>query len=232
MKILTISCHPDDMEILCAGTLLKCKARGDEVTVCHVANGNMGHEVIMPEELREIRRGEAIRSSESAGFNILTVDVGDLVVDSASMEQRDRIVKVIRDADPDLIITHSPNDYMLDHRAVSKLVFDASFVATCPHYGEGKGTRNVPLYYMDNMACLGFEASEYVDITDVIDKKIEMLRCHESQLKWLQDHDGIDFAEYTKSQNRLRGLQCGVGYAEAFRQELVWGKIVPRRMLP
>lgn len=232
MNVLCISCHPDDMEIQCAGTLLRCKERGDKVTVCHVANGNMGHEVIMPDELREIRLNEAIKSSTSAGFEVMTIDVGDLLVDGASMEQRDKIVEVIRKVQPDLIITHSPTDYMLDHRAVWKLVFDASFVATVPHYGNGGGARNVPLYYMDNFACFQSEPTEYVDITDVIDKKIEMLRCHESQLKWLYDHDGIDFAEYTRSQNRIRGIQCGVGYAEGFRQEMVWGKVVPKRLLP
>lgn len=232
MNVLAISCHPDDMEIQCAGTLLKCLKRGDKVTVCHVANGNMGHEVIMPDELREMRLNEAKKSSAMAGFEVCTIDVGDLLVDGASMEQRDKIVEVIVKTKPDMIITHSPTDYMLDHRAVWKLVFDASFVATVPHYGPEGHTANVPLYYMDNSAGLQFEPTEYVDITDEIDMKIEMLRCHESQLKWLYDHDGIDFAEYTKSLNRVRGIQCGVGYAEGFRQEMVWGKVVPRRLLP
>ena len=234
MNVLVISCHPDDMEIQCAGTLLKCKERGDNVTVCHVCNGNMGHEVIMPDELREIRLAEAQRSGAIGGFEVCTIDVGDLVVDGASMEQRDKVVAVIRRVKPDFIITHSPTDYMLDHRAVWKLAYDASFVATCPHYAMDKGPAcpNVPLFYMDNGAGLQFEPTEYVDITDVIDKKIEMLRCHESQLKWLYDHDGIDFAEYTTSLNRVRGMQCGVQYAEGFRQEMAWGKVVPRRMLP
>lgn len=231
MKVLVISCHPDDMEIQCAGTLLKCKQRGDEVTVCHVCNGDMGHEVISPEELRVMRIEEAKRSAKIAGFDVRTIDVGDLVVDGASMEQRDKIADLIVEVQPDFIITHSPTDYMLDHRAVWKLVFDASFVATVPHYGSGK-TANVPLYYMDNGAGLQFEPTEYVDISDVVDKKVEMLRCHDSQLKWLMDHDGIDFAEYTTSLNRARGIQCGVQYAEGFRQEMVWGKVVPRRLLP
>ena len=52
MNVLAIVCHPDDMEIGCGGTLLRCKQRGDNVTVCHVANGNMGHMVIQPAELR------------------------------------------------------------------------------------------------------------------------------------------------------------------------------------
>ena len=84
MNVLAIGCHPDDIEISCSGTLAKCVKRGDKVTVCHVANGNMGHEVIMPDELREIRLNEAIRSSTSAGFEVMTIDVGDLLVDGGS----------------------------------------------------------------------------------------------------------------------------------------------------
>lgn len=51
MNVLAIGCHPDDIEISCCGTLAKCVKRGDNVTVCHVANGNMGHEIISPDEL-------------------------------------------------------------------------------------------------------------------------------------------------------------------------------------
>ena len=53
--VLVISCHPDDMEIACAGTLLKCKARGDRVVICHLSSGNLGHVVIPPDELRVMR---------------------------------------------------------------------------------------------------------------------------------------------------------------------------------
>ena len=60
--VLAITTHPDDMEINCAGTLLKCKARGDRVVVCHLCNGDLGHEIIQPHELAEIRAGEAQRS--------------------------------------------------------------------------------------------------------------------------------------------------------------------------
>jgi len=70
------------------------------------------------------------------------------------------------------------------------------------------------------------------NITDEIDLKLEMLECHISQLKWMRDHDGIDFAEFVKTCSRFRGLQSGVQYAEAFCQEMVWPKVVTRRLLP
>ncbi len=232
MNVLAIGCHPDDIEIACSGTLAKCVKRGDKVTVCHVANGNMGHEIIKPAELREMRAGEAKRAGSLAGIEVVTIDVGDLLVDGASMEQRDKIAQLIIDVQPDFIITHGPNDYMPDHTAVSKLVFDASFVASVPQYNGGGKAAVTPLYYMDNLAGVDFLPTEYVDITDEIDLKIEMLECHESQLKWMRDHDKIDFAEFVKTCSRFRGLQCGVQYAEGFRQCQAWPKLTTRRMLP
>jgi len=234
MNVLAVGCHPDDIEVACAGTLLRCIKRGDRVVMCHVTNGSMGHKVIMPGELIEMRRGEALRSGALIGAEVLTCGVGDLLVYADIKEQRDLVVDVIRRARPDVIITHSPNDYMPDHVAVSKLVFDASFTATLPHYEtEHEYTENLPpLYYMDTLAGLNFQPTEYVDITDEMDKKIEMLECHVSQMKWMRDHDKIDFAEFVTSCARFRGLQSGVRYAEAFTACYAWPKVTTRRVLP
>jgi len=232
MNVLAVGCHPDDIEISCCGTLAKCVKRGDKVTVCHVANGDMGHEIISPEELRKIRIGEAKSAGALAGIDVVTLDIGDLLPNGCDIAQRDKLVTLIKEVQPDFIITHSPTDYMPDHLAVSKLVFDASFAASVPHYGtEGKAAV-VPIFYMDNLAGMNFNPTEYVDITDEIELKIKMLECHESQLKWMRDHDGIDFAEFVRTCSRFRGIQCGVGYAEAFTQELVWPKVVAKRLLP
>ena len=85
---------------------------------------------------------------------------------------------------------------------------------------------------MDNLAGMRFEPTEYVDITDTIELKLEMLECHESQLKWMRDHDHIDFADFVRTCSRFRGYQCGVAYAEGFTQELVYPKVRPERLLP
>ena len=234
MNVLAISCHPDDMEIFCGGTLLRCKKRGDNVTVCHVANGNRGHVVIGPEELRKIRLAEAQKAGEIGGFKVVTCDVGDLCVDSANRETHDKLVEIIREAKPDFIITHAPNDYMSDHNETSKLAFDASFAASCPQYRPdlGDAVNACPIFYMDNEGFFDFEPTEFVDITEEIDTKIEMLACHESQVVWLRDHDGDDILERTRKTSGARGTQCGVEYAEAFRQCMRGLRVVPRRLLP
>ena len=234
MNVLAIGCHPDDMEINCAGTLAKCVKRGDNVTVCHVCNGNLGHVIIEPDELGKMRIQEAKNAGSLAGINVVTCDIGDLDVYESKKEHRDLVVDVIRQAQPDFIITHAPNDYMPDHLAVSRLVFDASFAASVPHYKSRsmQPSAVTPIFYMDNLGGLGFIPTEYVDITDEIELKLQMLECHESQLKWMRDHDHIDFADFVRTCAKYRGLQCNVPYAEGFTQCLVYPKIQTKRFLP
>ena len=232
--VLAICCHPDDMEIACAGTLLKCKERGDRVVVCHLSSGNLGHEIISPNELVPMRAKEAEKSAEMAGFEIIHSRFGDLAIYDNNKEARDKVVEVIRKVNPDFIITHSPDDYMPDHTAVSRLVFDASFTATLPNYEtalEGKA-RMVPIYYMDTLCGVNFNPTEYVDVSEFIDTKLKMLSCHESQIVWMRDHDKIDFPDMVKTCCRYRGFQCGADYAEGFRQCQVYLKGTTKRYLP
>lgn len=232
--VLVISCHPDDMEIACAGTLLKCKARGDRVVVCYLCSGDKGHEIIMPEELSVMRAEEARKSGNIGGFEVLHGGFDDLDIYDNNKETRDKVVNIIRKVNPDFIITHDPNDYMPDHTAVSRLVFDASFAATCPHYftETAKVAGLVPIYYMDTLCGVNFNPIEYVDVTEHIDKKLDMLNCHESQIVWMREHDHIDFLDMVKTCCRYRGFQCGVEYAEGFRQCQVYLKGTTKRLLP
>ncbi len=241
MNVLAIGCHPDDVEIACAGTLAKCVKRGDKVIVCHVSNGDLGHVVIPPDELAVMRANEAKKAGSLAGIEVICAGFHDLGIYDNNKEARDKIVDVIRYADPDFIITHNPDDYMPDHTAVSRLVFDASFTATLPNYTDyphvfsaedGKPARLVPIYYMDTLAGVEFNPTQFVDISAEIDLKIQMLECHESQLVWMREHDGIDFADMVKTCSRYRGYQCGADYAEGFRQCQVYLKGTTKRLLP
>ena len=241
MRILAIGAHPDDVEIFCSGTLIKCVERGDTVIICHASSGSLGHMIIPPKEISVIRANEAKRSGSLENMEVIWGGFDDLELFDNNKEARDKMVDVIRYANPDLIITQSPSDYMPDHTSLSKLVFDASFTATLPNYkcSVHKFTKDdtpaklVPIYYMDTDAGLGFKSADiYVDITSVMDRKLKMLECHESQVGWLREHDNIDLAEMTKNYSRYRGYQCGVEYAEAFSQCQVYLKGTTKRLLP
>ena len=234
MRVLAIGAHPDDIEIACSGTLAKCVKRGDTVIVCHVSTGNLGHVVIPPEELKIIRANEAKKAGAMAGIEVICAGFNDLDIYDNNQAARDRMVDIIQYANPDFIITHNPDDYMPDHTAVARLVFDASFTATLPNYKSKlqKPAKLVPIYYMDTLAGVNFNPTEFVDISEEIDLKIAMLNCHESQLVWMKEHDGIDFADMVKTCSRYRGYQCGAEYAEGFRQCQVYLKGTTKRLLP
>lgn len=234
MRVLAIGCHPDDIEVSCAGTLAKYKQEGHDVILCHVANGNKGHMIIQPDELRIMRKQEAINAGAVIGAEVISLDIDDLEVYGDDRVARDKVVDVIRYAKPDVIITHYPHDYMPDHLAVSQLVFDASFSATVPHYKTDEPFHPVmaSIYYMDTLAGVGFQPEEYVDISDTIELKLEMLNRHESQMKWMREHDGIDFEDFVRTVSKFRGLQSGVKYAEGFIPCRVWPKISTKRLLP
>lgn len=234
MNVLGIGCHPDDLEIGCGGTLAKYAKLGHKVFMCHIANGNLGHKIIEPDELAKIRQKEAERAAGIIGAESFTLDVGDLHVDSNDMEARKKLVEIVRYTKADIIITHNPDDYMRDHMEVSQMACDVSFCATVPHHATESSYINEfpPVFYMDTLAGIGFIPTEYVDITEEIETKLEALSCHESQVKWMLEHDKIDFIDFVRTCSKYRGLQASVPYAEGFRQYAGWPRFKTFRLLP
>ena len=134
-----------------------------------------------------------------------------------------------------MVITHFENDYMNDHIQTYYATFRASFAASCPHYESNADPASapiMPIYHMDTLAGVGFLPTEYVDISDVMETKLEALSCHKSQLEWMLEHDGIDFLDFVRTCSKVRGYQCGVKYAEGFRLCRNYLRMVPRRLLP
>ncbi|TKJ45495.1 LmbE family protein [Candidatus Aerophobetes bacterium Ae_b3b] len=233
MRVLAVGAHPDDLEFLCVGTLAKFKEKKVEIFMFYLCNGNKGHFEIPSPELAKIRKKEAEESAKILGAEIQGGIFPDLDI-YPDKESRKKVVDLVRVARPDLVITHSPKDYMCDHTTTSKLLVDASFIATLPNYKtEHKPHALIPpIFFMDTLAGVNFLPTEYVDITDFIDIKEKMLLCHQSQYKWLKEHDGIDYVDFMRKVASFRGLQCGVPFAEGFRAYSVWGRIKPKRLLP
>jgi LmbE family N-acetylglucosaminyl deacetylase len=233
MRILAIGAHPDDVEILCAGTLAKFHKNGDEIFICHVCDGNKGSKIYSSEELAKIRRNEAINSAKLINATSIWAGISDGEV-TLDLSSRIKIIDVIRQAKPDLVITHSPNDYHSDHINTSRLVFEAVYLADLVLWKTNyPSTEKLPyLYYMDTLAGVNFVPDEYVDITDTIDIKIDMMLQMKSQLGWLKDMHNCDAAEFIKTVARFRGFQAGVQYAEAFVQQKMYPQGLTKRILP
>jgi LmbE family N-acetylglucosaminyl deacetylase len=235
MNILCVAAHPDDIEILCAGTLVKYARQGHYVTMAVFTSGNMGDTSIKPDELAEIREREARAAAAIIGANFIWVGVDDEHV-FPNEEQRRTMIDVLRKADPDVILTHSPNDYHPDHRHVNQLVFDSYFQKGLPfipaqsepacRFGQAQ------VYYMDNLGGIGFLPTEYVDISDVFEVKMEMLACHKSQVVAMKELANTDLLGMIEVQARFRGLGAGCRYAEGFTRLDAFQRGLTKRVLP
>lgn len=238
MRVLAIGCHPDDLEINCYGTLAIHAKRGDEVYVCNIANGCMGDMTNPPEVTAKIRYQEASEAAALIGAKeYINLNIDDLSVNSYDEEQLRKVVDVIRKVRPDYIISHGNDgymDYQRDHNEAAQLVFNASFVATVPHYISEYPVypEIVPLYYIEPSASNAFRPTDYVDISDVIDLKLQALACHKSQITWLMEHVGKDVLATTKAAAMFRGRLSKAKYAEAFLRCDQVLRMTTRRMLP
>lgn len=233
MRVLAIGAHPDDLEILCGGTLARYAALGHHVIMARVCRGDKGHAVISHAELGAIRAAEAERAAQVIGAEAAALNVPDVELFVNDHTQR-LMVDLIRSARPDIIITHHPADYHGDHNAVTKLVLDASFTATLPYYITAHPPHPVtpPIYFMDTVTGIDFNPAEYVDITTTLELKIEAMRQHESQFTWIEEHHTTGVLELIETIARFRGLQCGVRYAEGFQSMRAWGRMSAGRLLP
>ena len=235
MNILAIGAHPDDIEILCSGTLALYARDGHSVTMAAFTCGDMGDLTIPPDELARARKAESERAAEVIGARLLWPGVMDEHV-FPNEAQRILMIDLLRAADPDVVITHSPDDYHPDHRYVSRLVFDSYFQKGLPHIPNQSRPAcrfgKTQVYYMDTLAGIGFVPTEYVDVTSVIETKRRMLRCHESQLKAVSDLASQDILQVMEIQSRFRGLAAGCPFAEGFTRLEAWQRGLTRRILP
>ncbi|MCX8065530.1 MAG: PIG-L family deacetylase [Candidatus Hydrogenedentes bacterium] len=189
MRILCFGAHPDDAEWYAGGSLVYWASGGHEVYAISVTNGNIGHHIIKKESLASVRKREAEESARIGGYKSIVLDYpdGELV---PSIELRKHIVKIIRELQADVVITHRPVDYHPDHRACGIVIQDAVFLVTVPQFvSEVPALSQSPLclYMMDMFKKpYPFSPDFAVDVTDYMEKKWDLLDAMPSQMyEWL-----------------------------------------------
>jgi len=157
-----------------------------------------------------------------------------LEINSHNLEVMDAMADVVRFVRPDVMITHNPDDYMLDHTETSVIATNGAFCSGLNHRPRKfeAYTSFIPTFFMDTLAGVNFQPTHYVDITNQIDIKLQALECHVSQLKWMREHDNIDFADMVRTCSKYRGYQCGVAYAEGFKPYNVYPRYSTKNLLP
>lgn len=178
----------DDNDFRGGGTALKYIRAGHSVRFLSVCNGTMGHHELAPEELHRRRMEECRMASEISGIEYDNMGLPECEA-TASIENRKKMIRYIREYQPDIIFTHRTNDYHADHRDVALLVQDASYLLIVPHFcPEVKALKKVPLimYFFDGFNNPKFEPDVVIPTDDVVDTKYEMYNCYVSQVyEWL-----------------------------------------------
>lgn len=229
--VLAFFAHPDDAEFLCAGTLARLHSRGFTIHFATMTAGDGGSAELPPAEIARIRLDEAAQAAAVLDGTHQWADAQDLLVCYDQPTLR-RVIEIVRRVHPQIVFTHSPQDYLLDHEVTSQLVRAACFAASVPNVhtladNPASATTHVPrLYYSDALEgkdSFGAPVPPgfYVDISETIETKARMLACHASQREWLLRQHGLDqYLQAMRDWSAQRGAAAGVAYAEAFRQHL------------
>jgi len=189
INVVVIGAHPDDADGDAGGTAIKFSEMGHNVLFVSLTNGDAGHHEKGGGALAKIRRQEAQEAGKRFGVEYIVLDNhdGELM---PTLENRKDVIRLIRQWNADVVISHRPNDYHPDHRNTSILVQDAAYMVIVPNVASDVSPlRKNPvfLYAQDRFQKpYPFEPDITVDITDVYDQKIYGMAAHESQFfEWL-----------------------------------------------
>jgi LmbE family N-acetylglucosaminyl deacetylase len=212
--------HPDDAELLCAGTLARARADGAAIAICIMCRGDKGagSATVSGEMLGSVRQEEASSAAEVLGAKMLWFGAGDGELFD-SYENRRKLIEIYRQFRPTLVIAHAAEDYHADHRAASAIAEAASwFCASRGHVTDSTPLPTPPkLLFADTVDMSGFEPQLFIDVSPLMEIKQRMLACHKSQLQRGGDGDFAPLAALMQRQCETRGAQADVAAAEAFR---------------
>ena len=223
--------HPDDAEIFACGVLALLQRKGWDVHIASMTPGDCGSREYSASEVSRIRRQEGANAAALIDATYHCLDQRDLRIfyDNPTVMTAVELLRTVR---PNLVLTHPPSDYMLDHEMTSRVARAACFAASAPNYDTGRRpfadpTEHIPhLYYASPASGINLFGepaafSVFIDTTSVIDVKAEMLARHESQRIWLQQQHGMDhYIEEMRHWSREMGKRIGVEHAEGFRQHM------------
>jgi LmbE family N-acetylglucosaminyl deacetylase len=220
-RALAIYAHPDDTEIACGGTLAAWTAAGAEVHLVICTRGEKGSSDpgADGEALAEQRAGEVAAAATVLGLathRLLGYPDGEF---ENTVEVREQLVACLRELRPDVVLGHDPTAVFFgsgyvshhDHRTVGWATLDACApAAASPLYFPDAG----PPHQVGTLLLSGtLEPDAWVDVSSSLERKVEALLCHRSQLP---DDDDL-VGDAIRSRAAEAGEQAGGAYAEVYR---------------
>ncbi len=189
INMVVIGAHPDDCDIKAGGTAALMSKMGHNVLFISVTNGDAGHHEMGGGALARRRMAESAEAGRRLGITYVVLDHhdGELM---PSLNIRLELIRLIRNWNADVVISHRPNDYHPDHRNASTLVQDAAYMVIVPNVApDTKPLAKNPVFlYMEDrfQRPNPFRPDVAVDVSEVFDQKIYGMAAHESQFfEWL-----------------------------------------------
>lgn len=227
---LAIFAHPDDIEFVAAGTLVLLRRAGWDIHYLNTCAGNLGSSTLSAADARDTRRREAQQAAALIGATWHAPIADDLEI-VYSVPLLRRLAAVVRDVEPDVLLTHSPQDYMEDHTETARLAVTAAFARGMPNFSTDPLTaaidRDVTVYHAQphmNRDPLGQPVRPHVvvDVSGVMDVKRAALAAHASQKAWLDESQGMD--SYLRTMEALNAdvgaMAGGPAFAEGWRRRM------------
>ncbi|HLH56804.1 MAG TPA: PIG-L family deacetylase [Verrucomicrobiae bacterium] len=230
---IAIAAHPDDIEFYMAGTLLLLRDAGYETHYWNLASGNCGSAEQTSARTRRQRAQEARAAARVLGAKFHPSITDDLQIFYEAPLLR-RVSALLRDVRPQIILTHSPQDYMEDHTNTARLAVTAAFARGMPNFGT-----RPPREAFDNELAIYHAMphglrdplrrrvipGQFVDTGRVHDRKTQALACHQSQQKWLDLSQGLNSYLGTMEETSLEvgRLSGKFRLAEGWRRHLHLG---------
>ncbi len=248
-SIVVFEAHGDDMEFTCAGTIAKFTDAGHEVTLVVATDNDKGSFELTADQLRAARDREIHAAARVLGVGrVICLGYPDSELrEKASLDVlREKFMRIIREVKADIMFTwdpFTPYEGHPDHRAVAMSAHEAASFAHFPLYHPDQIKEGLEPHYVAEQwyfAKAPRDRNKFVDITGTIDRKIEALCCHVSQMvltvrdlqfaleasgldvPWLAGRDPHDYRDVIDRQMRAVaravGKEAGFEYAEGFRR--------------
>ena len=200
-RVLAIGAHFDDVELGCSGTLLRHRAKGDDVTILVVTDSEYHNGVGECVRDRSTARTEGQRAADLIGARLVCMEEETFSVHFDESLTR-KIMDVVEEMDVDVIYAPWVHDLHRDHQFTGRCALMAG--------------RHVPRYlmyrpnYYDTEAV--FRGNFYVDISPWIEQKKQVIMAHRSELERVR----YQWLDFFMNQNANEGLKIGVPFAECF----------------
>jgi LmbE family N-acetylglucosaminyl deacetylase len=234
MNVVSVMAHQDD-ELVCLGTMLKMRERGDKLHFICCTDGCFGiaqHPEMGREEAAAIRDTEMRELADRLGASYTCLGEQDVFL-CDTPRVRFRLLSAMRAAKPDVVFTHFSPDFNVDHMTVNTLVRQCAMaMGLATVHTEAPPCDSPAVFLVEPSGTFEFDATHYVDVTAQTDEKMALAALHRSQDELFRIWHGYGLGEYVTRCALRRGEEAGVEHAEAIRPMLARKLVKAHQVLP